>query len=89
MRPQEQFQKNSALAVAWGDMTQTPEFNAAVDAAILEMVERQPVHSEVTKSWDAHSQLAGAKILVEILRNLHVKDTGVNPSIFPNLKSPR
>ena len=89
MIPKQQFQKDKARALAWGDIVVKPEFNEAVNAALLEMVERQPVHCEVTNAWDAHSQLAGGRVFLDILRNLSSPDVNPVSLPMPNLKSPR
>lgn len=44
----------------------------ARDAALLQFVHEQPREQEVNKAWDAHSQLIGARRMLDIFFNLHL-----------------
>lgn len=89
MKPKQTFQKTAPLANAWGDIITRPEFDTAVNTAMLEMIERQPIRGTPSESWDHHSQVVGARIFLDILRNLHLPDPNPVNVPMPNLKSPR
>jgi len=60
---------------AFEDMVQTATFTAACNFALLQMMETQPSQvATPAAGWDNHSQLAGARTLIAILKTLHLKE---------------
>lgn len=61
--------------------TKKPSFNAACDYALLEMLNLQPLNvSDPSKGWDAHSQMVGARKVLEILKTLHQVELEKSPN---------
>lgn len=58
----------------------------ALDSSLLEFVQEQPITGDVSSSWDAHSQLIGARKFISILSNLHLIPTVTKGPKFENLK---
>lgn len=67
-------------------IAQDEAFRAALEAALLVMVQSQPREKEVTQSWDCHSQLVGARAFIEILATLHVPQREQKHRQWENLK---
>lgn len=66
--------------------TKKPSFNAACDYALLEMLQLQPLNvADPSKGWDAHSQMVGARKVLELLKTLHQVELEKNPSKQPTL----
>lgn len=63
-------------------------FQPAMEAALLALVQEQNPNAGVNDSWDAHSQLVGARRFIEILEALHKPETVTKIPRFPNLKTP-
>lgn len=74
MTPKAAFIQNSQLRDDWEKITATKAAEAARDAALLQFVHEQPDANSPATSWDAHSQLVGAKKMLTILFNLHLKE---------------
>ena len=78
---------SSEHRLKWEEVSQSPYFQAACDYALLTMVEQQDGDGlNPSQSWDAHSQLVGARRLVAILKNLHVKRREPEPLKWDQLK---
>lgn len=61
---------------------------AARDAALLEFVALLDRPIDPSKSWDNGCRIDGAKQILDILFNLHTKDTMPAPARFTSLKPP-
>ena len=69
--PREKFQSNVAQREAFEKILLSPVFEAATDAALLQMQMDAPDPVDMAKGWDAHSQMAGAKRFLAILCTIH------------------
>jgi hypothetical protein len=69
--PREKFQANIAQRDAFGQIVTSPAFEAATDAALLQMQMDMPDPADMAKGWDAHSQMSGAKRFLAILSTIH------------------
>lgn len=49
---------------------QTESFQTACDYALLVLVQEQPHAPDPSKGWDSHSQLIGARRVLDILKSL-------------------
>ena len=87
MRPKQKFQNDQPTFQAWVDIIQTKAFQEAIDAAMLEMVELQPLSGNHTDRYDNQAQLVGARVFTSILSNLHKKDISIATTPLPNLKT--
>jgi len=85
MNAKKAFQK-SPYRAKFEAISQDEAFRAALDAALLTMVQSQPREKEVTASWDCHSQLVGARAFIDILCSLHVPQKENKPQPWENLK---
>lgn len=63
----------------------TPEFQTACDYALLEFAQRQPQAKDPSHGWDSHSQLVGAREVLEILKALHEPTTTKTGTREPSL----
>ena len=53
------------------EMVLTASFQTACEYALLELAQSQPEATDPSKGWDAHSQMVGARKVLEILKALH------------------
>lgn len=73
----------------WERITQTKAAEAARDAALLQFVYDQPDANAPAASWDAHSQLVGARKMLNLLFNLHLKEEPRTPMKLTHLPIPK
>lgn len=88
MRAKDTFLK-SAERENWERLASSKTFEAACDAALLELVLEQPTVGTPDKGWDSHSQVLGARRLIEILSALHIKSEPQQPMKIRNLPPPQ
>jgi len=68
------------------DILTNRAFEPACSAALLGLIESMPAHSaDPSKAWDAYLQIVGARRVLGILSELHVKDELPRPTVFPTL----
>lgn len=63
--------------------------DAARDAALVLLMLEQPASPDPSRGWDSHSQLVGARRVLEILFRLHLKDEAAKGLKLPVLKPPQ
>jgi hypothetical protein len=73
----------------WERIVGTKTALAAKDAALLQFIYEQPDGSGPSDAWDQHSQLAGAKKMLRLLFNLHLKETSKPPIKLTQLPIPK
>lgn len=66
----------------------TAAAEAARDAALLLLVHEQPTALNPDRGWDSHSQLVGARRVMEILFKLHLPEEQPKITRLPNIKPP-
>lgn len=66
----------------------TASADAARDAALVLFMLEQPVARNPDAGWDSHSQMIGARRVLEILFHLHLKEEQPKAMKLPNLKGP-
>lgn len=90
MTPKEKFLTLPDIRSDWERITQTKAAEVAMEAALLQFVHEQPDGAEAPgAAWDQHSQLVGAKKVLRILFNLHLKEQPVEPMKLTRLPTPR
>lgn len=62
--------------------------DAARDTALLLFVQEQPIARNPDQGWDSHSQLIGARRVLEILFKLHLPEEEPKITKLPNIKPP-
>lgn len=62
--------------------------DAARDTALLLFVQEQPLARNPDHGWDCHSQLIGARRVLEILFKLHLPEEEPKITKLPNIKPP-
>lgn len=67
----------------------TTAAEAARDAALLLLVHEQPTIRTLDQGWDAHSQIIGARRVLEILFKLHLPEEAPKLMRLPNIKAPQ
>lgn len=67
------------------ELVASEPMQTALKYALLVMAENQDDASDVSKGWDAHSRLAGARELVRTLETLHNPVTEPKPRKTPTL----
>lgn len=72
-------------ASAHAKLVMTEGFQAACRAALLALVEEQPEALDPSKGWDSHSQVCGARRVLDILRTLHQSQEEMKPVKPPTL----
>jgi len=81
----ELFQSSPAFA-DFSQILTNRAFEPACSAALLGLIESLPAHSaDPSKAWDAYLQIVGARRVLEILSELHVKDEPSKAVPFPTL----
>lgn len=65
--------------------TQKPSFQAACDYALLVLLQSQPDAADPSKGWDSHSQMIGARKVLDILKTLHQVEAESKPVKQPAL----
>lgn len=88
MQPAENFRKGSYRESLERWVT-TKDAEAARDAALLEFISEQPPGDSPASAWDRHSQLVGARRIMDILFQLPFKEEAKEGFKLPNLKSPK
>jgi hypothetical protein len=68
------------------DTTQKQSFQVACDYALLVLIQDQPEAIDPSKGWDSHSQLVGARKVLNILKTLHLPEAESKPVKQPKLK---
>jgi hypothetical protein len=61
---------NSPWKESHSKIVQTEDFLRSCDYALLQLMEEQPDAMDPAKGWDSHSQLTGAKRVLDILKTL-------------------
>lgn len=54
-------------------------FQVACEYALLALLQEQPEAIDPSKGWDSHSQLVGARRVLEILKTLHQPEEASKP----------
>lgn len=54
-------------------------FQVACEYALLVLIHEQPEAIDPSKGWDSHSQLVGARRVLEILKTLHHEEEASKP----------
>ena len=63
---------SSGHAMKFGEMAKTEAFAAALDYALLALLEEQPLtFADPSKSWDYGSRMQGGIRALQLLRELH------------------
>ena len=75
----------SGHRAAMEQIAQTPAFDSACDFALLQLHHQLPDATDVSKGWDAHSQMTGGRKALEILKNLHKANQERKPAAQPRL----
>jgi hypothetical protein len=52
-------------------ITMTESFQAACDYSLLALLEEMPEAADPSKGWDSHSQMIGARRVLDILKTIH------------------
>lgn len=86
--PKENFIANAVQRDEFEKIMGTKTMQSARDAALLQFVMEQPREMEVNKAWDAHSQLVGARRMLDILFNLHLAQQTPKQERMPTLRPP-
>jgi hypothetical protein len=73
-------------AKPFAEMAAKPEFQAALDAALLEYATSQSVEGDFTVAAAAHYRLDGARHFVSVFRRMGIKDTMPTPEVVGHLK---
>lgn len=81
--PREAFQR-SPLRKSWEEFTMTAAFEEATHAALLQLQMEMP-DSPSAQCMDPHSQMVGARKVLEILSKLHVKEEPTKEPRTPRL----
>lgn len=50
---------------------QTESFQTACDYALLQLLSEMPSAPDPQRGWDSHSQMCGARRIIQILKTLH------------------
>ena len=87
MKPKLKFQSDPDRVRAWGDLVNSKLFQDALDSAMLEMVEMQPIAADHANRYDQQAQLTGARLFVMTLTRLHERDINLASTPLPNLKA--
>lgn len=64
---------------------QKQSFQAACDYALLVLLQSQPEATDPSKGWDSHSQMIGARKVLNILKTLHLPEAESKPVKQPTL----
>lgn len=67
-------------------ITETEEFQRALEYALLALIQDQALSATVSDSWDHHSHIVGARRFIAILETLHLPEQAQKAVKFPNLK---
>lgn len=70
--PREAFQK-STYRKTWEEFTMTAAFESAIHAALLQFATELP-DSPSPSCIDPHSQMVGARKVLQMLSNIHLKE---------------
>lgn len=85
--------KESFLASAhrpdWEKIVNTKAAQEARNAALLEFVSNQPAANSPAIAWDAHSQLVGARAILDLLFSMHLKEEPKEPLKMTHLPIPK
>ena len=69
--PKKRFLLDDAEAKKWSEITKTPLFKRAVDAALLEVLENQPLASEDAQNLLGRTyHMQGARLFARVLEKL-------------------
>jgi hypothetical protein len=66
-------------------VTGTESFQAACEYSLLAFLQEQPEAIDPSKGWDSHSQMIGARRVLEILKTLHQQEEVQKPVKPPTL----
>jgi len=87
MRTARQLFQNSAAFKDYKIILENPAFEAACNAAVLDLLENLPSQSaDPSKAWDSWLQVVGARKVLQGLSELHQVDTPATPQKWPALK---
>lgn len=64
---------------------QKESFQAACDYALLTFLHEQPEAGDPAKGWDSHSQMIGARRVLDILKTIHKAESQSKPVRPPKL----
>jgi len=79
----------SAARKEWETIANRPEFEEAVNAALLQLQMEMIEPTDPSKSWDQGCRLAGARQFVQILSSLHLKDEPPKVQKLSQLRPPQ
>ena len=75
MRTSKELFQSSHAFNNFKDILTNRAFEPACSAALLGLIESLPAHSaDPSKAWDAYLQIVGARRVLQIFSELHVKD---------------
>jgi hypothetical protein len=60
-------------------------FHVACEYSLLALLQEQPEATDPSKGWDSHSQMIGARRVLEILKSLHQVEEVQKPVKPPTL----
>lgn len=85
MSPKERFQQTLA-AKPFAEMAAKPEFQAALDAALLQMSDQMPVSNDQFNAVASHFRLEGARMFARTLIALPAKESAPPAEQIGHLK---
>jgi len=66
-------------------IVQTESFQSACDYSLLVLLNELPKATDPSQGWDCHSQMIGARRVLDILKTIHKADEGNKPLRAPKL----
>lgn len=66
-------------------MAETQLFDSATEYALLAFIEETPITTDPNTGWTRHSEMMGARRVLEILRTIHVPQVAPRPMKTPRL----
>lgn len=60
-------------------------FQVACDYALLAFLQEQPQAGDPARGWDSHSQMIGARRILDILKTIHKAEDQTKPVKAPKL----
>jgi len=82
--PREAF-RDSQHRLAHEKITGTESFQVACEYALLTLLQELPDASNPSAGWDSHSQMVGARRVIDILRTLHQPEKQIEKIKPPTL----
>lgn len=65
--------------------TEKESFQVACEYSLLSLLQEQPEAIDPSKGWDSHSQIVGARRVLEILKSIHLPEEASKPVKPPTL----